>query len=387
MNRRTFPRLATVILLALAVLVTGCAQKKQEAIKIGYLAHITGDAAVWGQAEVNGAKMAVEEINQAGGVLGRPLELVVYDGRGNAADSVNAVRRMLDQDKVVAILGSNFSGVNIATAPVVEAAKVPQIGTFSTNPRVTVDENGKVRPFSFRLCFTDPYQGKVTADYAFRKLGKRRAAILYDITSDYSVGYTQYFEEWFQHLGGEVVAKQAFRGGDLDFRPQLSAIKQQNPDILILPLLYKEIALAAKQAHSLGLKVTFMGGDGAADAMLEIAGPELQDSFWVHHFSWQDPGLKELLDKYAAKYGDKNPEPNAGMGYDIVYFLVDCIKRAGKVDSVAIRDAIETAKGVQLKHAVITMDPNTHDPLNKPAVILKPEGDHLVFVERWQPGS
>ena len=371
----------------LGVIVAGCGGSQGPAtIKIGYLANVTGDGAVWGQAEVNGAKLAVEEINKAGGVLGKQIELVVGDARGNATDGVNAVKKLIEQDKVVAILGSNYSGINLACAPIVEAAKVPQIATFATNPKVTVDEKGNPRPYSFRLCFIDPYQGKVLADYMYKKLGKKTAAILYEVTSDYSVGLSEYFEKRLKEIGGEVVAKLAFKGGDVDFRPQLSEIKQKNPEVLLLPNLYKEIALAAKQARELGMNdVVFMGGDGYSNTMLEMAGKELQGSYWVSHFSWEDPKLKNLLDKYTAKYNEKNPEPNGAMGYDIVYFLVDCIKRAGKAEGPAIRDAIENAKGVQLQHATITMDPKTHNPLDKMAAIHVVQGDRVKFLEMYSP--
>ncbi|MEW6080689.1 MAG: ABC transporter substrate-binding protein [Bacillota bacterium] len=392
--------LVLLLVLALAVSLAGCGTPaapaeepdegeepvSTEPIRIGYLAHITGDGAVWGVAESNGAKMAVEDINAAGGVLGRQLELFVADGRGNAADSVNATRRLVEQDKVIAVLGSNYSGVNIATAPIVAAAKVPQIGSFSTNPLVTVDENGNVRPWSFRLCFIDPYQGKVIADFAYNELGLKNAAVLYDIGSDYSVGLTEYFKARFEELGGTVIGTWAFKAGDVDFRPQLSEIKAKGPELLVLPNLYKEIALPAKQARELGMSdLVFMGGDGYSLTMLEMAGPELEGSYWTGHMTWKDPEIAPMKDRYTAKYGVEDPEYNLVMGYDIVYFLVDAIKRAGSTDGEALRNAIETAKDVQLKHAVITMDPETHNPLNKPAVIEKVEGSKFVFHSKYVP--
>ncbi len=382
-------RLVAILLLSvmLSLGVASCTTSKApDTIRIGYLANITGDGAVWGQAEVNGAKMAVEEINKAGGVLGKQIELFVGDARGNATDGVNAIKKLIEQDKVVAVLGSNYSGINLACAPIVEAAKIPQIGSFPTNPKVTVDEKGNVRPYSFRLCFIDPYQGKVLADFMVKDLAKKKAAILYEVTSDYSVGLSEYFEKRLTELGGEVVAKLAFKQGDVDFRPQLSEIKQKNPEVLLLPNLYKEIALAAKQARELGMsEVIFMGGDGYSNTMLEMAGEELQGSYWVSHFSWEDPGLRGLLEKYTAKYGDTNPEPNAAMGYDIVYFLVDAIKRAGTTDGPALKDAIENAKEVKLQHAVITMDPKTHNPLNKLAAIHVVQGDKIRFLKNYAP--
>ncbi|MGE5542078.1 MAG: ABC transporter substrate-binding protein, partial [Bacillota bacterium] len=261
--RRTVAAALSAVMVSLAV--TGCGGGGgAKTIKIGHLANVSGDAAPWGLAETNGAKLAVEEINKAGGVLGKQIEYVVGDARGNATDGVNAVKKLIDQDKVVCIIGSNFSGINIATGPICESAKVPQIGSFSTNPKVTVDDQGKVKPYSFRICFIDPYLGSVLADYTVNKLGKKRAAVLYEVTSDYSVGVTEYFENKVKELGGEVVAKQAFKTGDVEFRPQLSEIKQKNPEILLLPLaMYKDIALIAKQTRELGMNdVVIIGGDG-----------------------------------------------------------------------------------------------------------------------------
>jgi branched-chain amino acid transport system substrate-binding protein len=381
--------IATALVAAtVGLVVAGCGGSAgPKTIKIGHLANVSGDAAPWGLAETNGAKLAVEEINKAGGILGKQIEYVVGDARGNATDGVNAVKKLIEQDKVVCVIGSNFSGINIATGPICESLKVPQIGSFSTNPKVTVDEKGNVRPYSFRICFIDPYLGSVLADYAVNKLGKKRAAVLYEVTSDYSVGVTEYFENKVKSLGGEVVAKQAFKTGDVEFRPQLSEIKQKNPEVLMLPLaMYKDIAIIAKQTRELGMNdVTIIGGDGYANAMLDMAGQELQGSFWVTHFSYEDPEMAKFLEKYVAKYGDKNPEVNAGMGYDLIYFVADCIKRAGKAEGPAIRDAIESAKDVKLTHATITMDPKTHNPLNKSAAVLKVEGKEIRWVETYAP--
>ncbi len=384
--RRAMTIVALVALVSL--MVTGCGGgQSTKTIKIGHLANVTGDSAIYGQAETNGAKMAAEEINKAGGVLGMQIEIVVGDARSNVTDAVNAVKKLVEQDKVVAVIGANQSGMNIATGPICEAAKVPQIGSFSTNPKVTVDDNGKVKPYSFRICFIDPYQGRVLADYMFNKIGKKKAAILYEVTSDYSVGLSEFFEKRLKELGGEVVAKLAYKGGDVEFRPQLSEIKPKNPEVLLLPLpQYKEIALIAKQAREIGMnEVIFMGGDGYSIAMLEMAGKELQGSYWSTHFSWEDPVMAKFREKFAAKYGDKNPEVNAGMGYDMVYLVADAIKRAGKAEGAAIRDALENTKGLKLQHATITMDPKTHNPIDKEAAILKVEGNEMKLVETYSP--
>lgn len=390
---------ALVVFLVMASL-SGCSPKpaepegpstpgtSTEPIKFCFLAHVSGDGAVWGQAESNGGLLAVEEINAAGGVLGRPLELILADGRGNAADAVNAVKKVLSEHDVVAILGSNYSGVNLATGPVAAEAKVPQVSSFATNPAITIDENGNVKPWSFRLCFIDPYQGKVLAHFGYNELKKTTAAVLYNISDDYSMGLTEAFVQEFEGLGGQIVGTWAFKDGDVDFRPQLSEIKAKDPEVLLLPIYYKEIALIAKQAHELGMaEVIFMGGDGSSVKMLEMAGPELQGSYWVTHMFLDDPPVKEVYDKYTARFGESPEYSNFTMGYDMVYFLKDAIERAGKAEGQAIRDAMETAKDVQLAHASITIDPKTHNPLNKVAVIIRAEGMEFKLHLKFAPSD
>jgi len=364
-------------------------KKAEEPIKIGYLANLTGDAATWGVHEKNGALIAVDEINEAGGVLGRKLELVVYDTKAKAEDAISAARRLVKEDKVVAIGGTNFSGLNIATAPIVEEGKVPQIGSYPTNPAVTVDpKTGKVRPYSFRICFTDPYQGKVIAEYLYNKLGIKEAAIIHDIGSDYSEGLTEYFIKTSTGLGGKVVSNQAFRSGDVDFRAQLTNAKNSGAKALVMPNLYKEMSLMMKQSWELGWKPVFIGGDGFSMNMFEIAGPAMEGSYWIYHLSFDDPILKPLYDKYEKKFGEKPTEiVNTVAAYDIIYWIADAIKRAGKAEGPAVRDAIENTENLKLLHFTLTVDKATHNPLNKPAAILKATGGKMVYLETYQPQS
>lgn len=380
--------LLIISVLVLTGILTGCGgAKDSDTIKVGYLVHVTGDSALWGISEKNGAIIAAEEINEAGGILGKKLDLAFYDGRGNSADSVNAVKKAIQQDKVVAMLGSNLSGPTIAVGPICESGKTPQIASFATNPDVTIDDKGNVKPWSFRLCFTDSYQGKLIADYAMDKLGKKKAAVLYDVTNDYSTGLADFFIERFEEKGGNVVAKLSFRTGDVDFRAQLSEIKQKDAEILLLPNGYKEIALIAKQAKDLGMKdIPKIAGDsGYSISLFEMAGPELDGNYYViQHFAWDDPDVKPIKEKYEKKFNE-TPEVNAAMGYDMVYFIAECIKRAGGTDGEAIRQAIEDSKDVALKHASITIDENTHNPKNKAGIILKFEGNEAVFVEKFAP--
>ena len=358
-------------------------------IKIGYVANLTGEAATWGVHEKNGALIAVDEINKKGGVLGRPLEVVVYDVKAKAEDAISAVRRLILEDKVVAIGGTNFSGLNIATIPIIEQYKVPQIGSYPTNPAVTVDpKTGKARPYSFRICFTDPYQGKVIAEYLYSKLGIKEAAIIHDVGSDYSEGLTEYFVKTYTGLGGKVVSNQGFRGGDVDFRAQLTNAKNSGAKALVMPNLYKEMSLMMKQAWELDWKPTFIGGDGFSMNMFEIAGPAMENSYWIYHLSFDDPVLKPLYAKYEAKFKVKATEMvNTVAAYDIVYWIADAIKRAGKADGAAVRDAIENTKNLKLLHFTLTVDKATHNPLNKPAAILKATKGKMVYLETYKPQS
>ena len=375
-------------LLALVIVVFAAeAAFAAEPIKIGYLAALTGDYAQYGITEVNMAKLVVGDINAKGGILGRQIELIPYDTKTRNEDAVNAVRRMIESDKVCAIVGANSSGINIATAPIVAKGKTPQISTVGTNPLVTVDNKGKVRPYSFRICFTDPYQGTLAADLAFKDLGLKKAAILYNVGSDYAQGLREFFVKSYEKLGGKIVADEGFRETDVDFRAQLTKIKNSGADLLFLPGMGKDMALAIKQAQELGLQATVIGGDGYAEFMNEIAGPAMKGTYWVNHTYLEDPGMAPIFKRYKDVYKDDCKEfVNGTMAYDAMYWLIDAIKRAGKAEGPAIAKALEETKGLKLNHATLTVDPKTHNPLNKPGIILK-VGDDLKtrFYKKVEP--
>jgi branched-chain amino acid transport system substrate-binding protein len=377
-------------LAVLAVLFVICASGAAfaaEPIKIGYLAALTGDFAAYGITEVNMAKLVVGDVNAKGGVLGRPIELVVYDTKTRNEDAVNAVRRMIESDKVVAIVGANSSGINIATAPIVNKGKVPQISTVGTNPLVTVDNKGNVRPYSFRICFTDPYQGALAADLAMTDLKKDKAAILYNVGSDYAQGLREFFIKSYKALGGKIVADEGYRDTDVDFRAQLTKVKSSGANVLFLPGMGKDMALIIKQAKELGLDVTIIGGDGYGEFMNEIAGDAMKGTYWINHTYLEDPNMAPIFARYKKVYKDDCKEfVNGTMAYDAMYWLVDAIKRAGKADGPAIAKALENTKNLKLNHATLTIDPKDHNPVKKAGVILK-VGDDLKakFYKKVQP--
>ncbi len=359
-----------------------------DTIKIGEIATVTGDFAAYGVAEVEAVKMAVKEINAKGGVLGKKLEVIMYDCRTRNEDMVNAARRLVQQDKVVSVIGPSGSGLCIAASPIFNQGKVPHIGTLPTNPKVTVDEKGKVKPYNFRICFLDPYQGKILAVFATKDLKAKRAAILYDVSSDYSHGLREYFVNSFKAAGGKIVADEGHRGDDVDFRAQLTKIKESKPEILVLPTMGKCLPLAVKQAREMGLTMPILGGDGYGDFMWEIAGKEaMKNTYWVSHVAKEDPALKDFFIKYKKQAGTECQEfMNAVMAYDSVYWLADAIKRAKSTDPVKIRQALEDTKNLQLMHTKLTMD-QFHDPKDKDGFILEAKDGKAVFFKKIRPND
>ena len=368
---------------AVAALALVAWQPKKDVIKIGNFGAISGDQAVWGQAEANGLKMVADQINKAGGILGRQVEIITYDDKGDQLEAVNAVKRLIDEDHVAAIIGCNSSGRNMAVAPIAEAGKVPVIATYATNPRVTVPEAGKLTQYTFRVCFIDPYQGAVIANFAFTDLKAKRAAILYEISSDYSVGLRDYFKQSFGKLGGTIVADEAFKTGDVDFRAQLTKIKAAKPDVIVMPFLYKEVALASKQARDLGIKAVKLGADGwPSSGLLEMAAAAVEGSYYVDHCDVSQPNVQEYRAQYKQMFG-KDMEVNSIMAHDALMTLKMAIEKAGSADPTAIRNALEHVQNVKGFTGTISMDPATHNPTGKSACIISIKGGKFVYFKQF----
>ena len=357
-----------------------------EPIRIGYMATLTGEGATWGQHEREGALLAVKDINAKGGVLGRPLELVCYDVKGKPEEGVSAIRRLIYDDKVVAIGGSNYSGIQIAVAPIADRGQVPVVSSTATNPAVTVDpDTGKVRPYMFRIVYTDPYQGKVIADYLIKKCGAKKLAIIGDVGDAYSEGLTEYVKRTAEALGVEN-RFWGFRGGDVDFRAQLTAAREWGADAVALTMYYKEMGLVIKQAAELDWKPLFMGGDGYSPNIAEIAGEALNGTFWVSSINIDDPMFDGMKEKYRAEYGKEATEiANTISAYDVLLMIAHAIETAGVAEGPAIKEAIENTKNLQVTHFNWTVDKETHNPLNKPGSVFEAKNGKLVFLEQWKP--
>ncbi len=375
------------VLLILAMMLTACggsgtSKTADDTIKIGWIGSLTGDQAVWGTCESNTVKMLIEEVNAKGGILGKQVEGIYYDTKGDAAEAVNAVKRLITQDGVAAIIGPNASGQAISISAVLEQYKVPDIATVATNPKVTVGDDGKVKPYNFRVCFIDPYQGAVAAGYAYDKLGLKNAAVLYDVASDYSQGFTEFFEKTFMEKGGKIVAKEGFKEGDVDFRPQLSKIKDAKPDVILMPYYYKEVALSANQARDLGIDATLIGGDGwPSEQLMEMAAKSIEGSYVVNHLDFNDPEVKPLQEAYKAKY-NLPLELNGYMAHDAFKLLEAAIIDANSADPGKITESL-TKVTVQGVTGTIKISEEDHNPVGKQAAIVKIENADYIFQEKY----
>lgn len=375
--------LCGILVLCLALAASA---QKVETLKVGWFGPLTGDNALWGQSELKTVQMMFDDYNAKGGItVGSKkykLKVIGYDDKGDGTEAVNVAKRLTSQDKVVAVLGPNGSGEAIPVAPIMNAAKTPLIATVATNPKVTVREDGTLNKFMFRDCFIDPYQGAVAATYAYEKLGKRKAAIFMSVDDQYSAGLTQYFEETFTKLGGQIVEKVSFTSGEKEFRAPLTKIKAADPDIIFSPNYYTDVSLSAKQARELGITCIMMGGDGwPSDNLIPLAGDALEGSYCVNHLDFDDPAVKPFKDAYTKKYKIP-PELNGYMVHDAVIMLVDALQRAGSTDGTKLAAALESCN-VQGITGRIKINPATHNPDGKEAAMLKIVGPKMVFVEKF----
>ncbi len=373
-------KLASRLLLTLVVLAL--ALRAQDTIKIGEYASLTGKEASFGQQSHKGLTLAIEELNAAGGVLGKKLELITEDNQTKPGESATAVKKLISRDKVVALIGEVASGRSLEAAPIAQAAKIPMIAPAATNPKVTQTGN-----YIFRVCFIDPFQGTVMAKFAQTDLKAKKVAVLSSVSNAYSVGLAKFFKETFTANGGIIVSEKNFSEGDKDFRAQLTAVKAAGADAVFVPSYYTEAALIARQARDLGLNVPFFGGDGwVADQLLEIGGEALNGCYYSTHFSPenQDPVVQAFVKKFKARWGaNENPDAFAALGYDAAYVLVDAIKRAGSTEGPKLRNALAATQNFAGVTGVTNIDRNRD--ASKPAAIIAIKNGKLEFLKTVAP--
>lgn len=381
--------MATVALLSLS-LVAGCgttaAPKSSEVIKVGGDLELSGGTAMFGQSAEKAIKLAFDQQNSKGGVLdGKKLEYVSSDNKSDPGESTVSATKLATQDKVIAILGPMTSGNTLAAAQVVTDQKVPLITPTGTADTVTV-EKGQLKPWIFRACFIDPFQGQVAANFATDNLKVKKAAIFIDQKGDYSKGLATAFEENFKKAGGEIVDKEQYvAGSDKDFRATLTRIKAANPDVVFVPGYYQEVGLIVKQAREMEMKQAFLGGDGwGSPQLVDVAGKApLENTYYVNHGAMDDPGMAQFSKDFKAKY-NADPDTFAALGYDAANLLIKAIESAGSTDGEKVRSALENTKGFQGVSGMLTVDPKTHNPV-KSAAILQFKDGKSVFVTKINP--
>lgn len=375
--KRTLGLLLLVLVLTLAPQV-GYAD---EVIKIGVFEPMTGANAAGGEMTVEGIELALEI---KGEVLGRKVEIIVVDNKSDKVESANAVSRLIEKDKVVAIIGSYGSSLSMAAGDIVKKAEVPAVGCSPTNPLVTLNND-----YYFRVCFIDPFQGTVMARYAVNELGAKTAAVIQDVTQDYSVGLSKYFIDAFRELTGDknsIVELSSYNTGDQDFTAQLTNVKNKKPDIIFAPGNYGESALLIRQARDLGIDVPFLGGDTwEAPEFLSIGGDAVEGAVFSTHFTAEAPVTSEsgvFLAAYRNKFG-KEANAFAALGYDAYMLILDVMKKAGSADSQAIRDGLAEVKGFVGATGVINLDEN--GDAVKSAVINKVDGGKFIYLTTVEP--
>ena len=370
----------------LSLLTSGCqpAASSSPEIVIGHFASMTGSEATFGQSTDNGIKLAVDEINAAGGINGKQIRLITYDDKGDAREAGTAVTRLTTKDGVVAVLGEVASGLSLAGAPVCQESGVPMVTPSSTNPKVT-----KIGDMIFRVCFIDPFQGSVCAKFASEHAGLKagKAAILTDQASPYSVGLQEEFQKAFEKLGGKVVTKQTYQAGDQDFSAQLTAIRSSEPDVVFVPGYYTDVGNVALQARKLGLTTPLLGGDGWDSSKLgEIAGSAIDGCFYSNHYSQEDPNprVQEFIKKYYERH-KQTPDGLAALGYDAARILFAAMKRAKSLDGKALAADLAQTTNFEGVTGNISIDGDRNAV--KSAVILEMKDGKPKYVTTIQPGA
>lgn len=337
----------TLMLLGLSILITACGEKEAgnkvgesaETIKIGGLGPLTGPLAIYGVTATNGSKLAFEEINKNGGILGKQVEFVLFDEKGDSTEAVTAYNRLVDEG-IVALVGDITSKPSLAVAEIAAQDNMPMITPTGTQFNIT-----EAGPNVFRVCFTDPYQGVILANLAKNNLKANTVAIMVNNSSDYSDGVAEAFIKEAERLGLKVVAKEGYAEGDKDFRVQLTKVAATNPDVLLVPDYYEQVALITTQAREVGVKSTFIGPDGwdgVAKALDSSAYGAVENSYFTNHYSVEDTNEKvqNFIESYREKYKDE-PSAFSALSYDAAYLMKAAIEKAGSTDKDAIVKAMK----------------------------------------------
>ncbi|KNF10029.1 ABC transporter branched-chain amino acid-binding protein LivK [Gottschalkia purinilytica] len=347
-------------------MLAGCGKKKADSntIKIGGIAPLTGKVSVYGKATEEGYKLAIKQYNEKGGVLGKKIELKVYDDKGDNNEAINAYNKLVNNDGVDGIIGAVISSNALAIAPKAAKDGIPMITPTGTAGEITEAGNN-----IFRSCFTDPYQGGKIAKYATEDLKAKTAAIMYDPGNDYGVGLAKAFKETFEKSGGKVVADEGYTANDKDYKSILTKVKGKNADVLFVPDYYNTVALIGKQAKEVGIQSTLLGGDGW-DGVVGIDKESVEGGYFSNHYAVNDPNpvVKDFVEAYKKEYNGKLPNAFAALGYDAGVTLLEAIKKAGTTDSKKVVEALKNTD-LELVSGKTKFDEN-RNPI-KPVSVIK----------------
>ncbi|MDR0552377.1 MAG: ABC transporter substrate-binding protein [Spirochaetaceae bacterium] len=371
---------AAAALAAAALVLAGC-QKKDAGniIRIGYVGALSGDTSLWGQTGLNGLILTAEKVNAEGGVLGKQIEIIGLDGRGDPQDSVNALNKLIDDHKVVAVVGTNFSSCNIPMADIADRKQVPLIATAASNELVTVDKNGKLHPYSFRMCFIDSYQGTKLAEYALKR-GIKRAALIVNQSDAYSTSLADYTENAFKSGGGIITAREGAGGTDTDFRAQLSKIATTDPEVLFVPWSYSPVAFISRQARELGTKFAFYGYDGWDSLELPaMAEGALEGALFSSRPGFVLPAARAYGDEYQKRF-NMALEAECLFTNDALMWIIQAINKKGSAEPQTIRDGLEETESFTGLMGTMTLERATHNPQRELA-IFEIRGNENVLKE------
>jgi branched-chain amino acid transport system substrate-binding protein len=376
----------------LALFLAGCGGSKSDAVKVGMNIELTGDIPAVGASSKNAAEMFFEKLNAEGGIpladgQKKKVELVVRDNGAKADQSASVAQQLISSQGVVAMIGPNSSACAIPAGELAESLKCVMISPWSTNPKTTIDQaSGVPKRYVFRGCFTDPFQALVLAKFAMNDLGAKKAAVLYDVSSEAPLGQATLFKDTFTAAGGEIVAFETFTTGDKDFSAQLTNIREAQPDIIFLPTYYNDVPLIAQQARRLGITVPFIGSDAwSSPEIIKLGGADVDGSYFCNHFSTQiaTDEAKKFVADYTAKYGQA-PDDVAALTYDACGLTAEAIKAAGKNDREAVREALAQIREFKGVTGTFRFEPGSGDPI-KSAVVLQIKDGAFQWVTNAQP--
>ena len=345
-----------------------------ETIKIGLNYELSGDVGQYGQSCAQGIRLAIEEINAAGGVLDKQIELVEIDNASKNEEAKSAAIRLATKENVSLILGPATSGAVKATTAVATQYKVPVITCSATADDITV-QNGKLNPYTYRICYNDTFQGTMMGNFATKDLNVKKAVVLVDSSNDYSAGLGNAFKESFTSKGGTIVDEQTYNAKDTDFKAILTNLKGKEFDAIYLTGYYEAVALIIKQAREIGITQPFLGADGYdAPKLPEIAGSALSNVYFTNHYSSGDTAaeVQDFIKKFREKY-DKDPDGFNALGYDMAKFAAGAIKRAGSADREKINQALAETKDYPAVTGKFSIDQN-HNPIKATVIIEYKEG-------------